>query len=165
TLRPDITASNIALMLYESFDEDEKKAYDDIIVEITRDTISKSEKSRYDPAMLKVGLDQAAIFTNFSDNFLNQEFDAIAKNMAPKYQTSVLASNLSDYWKSLIVQHGRIIGYKRTGFGTYTTADNQKLLYYSGVLDFKDGSKRGYSIQTSRNIDNNYLMGFKFDEY
>ncbi|UJH66115.1 hypothetical protein [Allomuricauda sp. SCSIO 65647] len=165
TLRSDLTSSNIALMLYESFDEDERVAFDDIFVEIRRDTVSKADKSSYDPERLKVGLDQAAIFTNFSDNFLGQKFGAISDNMAPEYQNAELASNLSNYWKGLIAQHGRILGYKRIGFGVYTTPKNEKLFYYSGILNFRDGSQRGYSVQTSQNIDDNHLMGFKFDEY
>ena len=165
TLRPDITASNIALMLYETFTEEERESYNEIQVALVKDSLKEAETSRYDPSVLADALDQSAIFRSFSDNLINKDLGSIAENMAPQYKTDKLLPNLTNYMTALVNTHGKLEGYKRTGFGILSLPDNRKLFFYSGYLIFEDGVYRGYNVQTSQNMDNNYLMGFKFDEY
>lgn len=159
TLRQDVTASNIALMLYESFTEDEKDDYDFIHVELKKDTL----KALYDVKRLSKALDQAAIFTNFSDDILNENYEAIVKNIKPEYQNPELASNLRSYVKRLRDVHGAVVAYKRVGFGIYTKPNNERLFHYSGHLEFVDGYIRPYELNTSMKIDDDYIAGYKLD--
>ncbi|KQC30881.1 hypothetical protein [Flagellimonas eckloniae] len=163
TLRQDITASNIALMLYESFTEDEKDDYDFINVELQKDSLEESHKALYDIQQLSRALDQAAIFTNFSENLLQKNYNGIVQNIADRYQNPKLAGNLEAFMNGLYKAHGNLIEYKRIGFGIYTKPNNEKLFHYSGHLKFADGYIRPFILTTSMNVSNDYIEGYKLD--
>lgn len=160
TLRHEVTASNIALMLYDSFTDDEKDDYDYIHVELKKDSLQDSFEATFDPKLLSDGLNQVAIFTNFSDNLLHGNYEAIAANVDPKFQSSQLANNLKSFMNNLHATHGNLVSYKRIGFGIVTSANNKKLFHYSGHLHFSDGYIRPYFVRTSKNIDEDYISGY-----
>lgn len=163
TLRQDITASNIALMLYESFTEDERDDYDFINVELMQDSLQDPVKALYDIKELSSALDQVAIFTNFSENLLQKNYNSIAQNIADRYQNPKLAGNLEVFMNGLHKAHGNLIEYKRIGFGIYTKPNNEKLFHYSGHLKFVDGYIRPYMLTTSMKVNNDYIEGYKLD--
>ncbi len=163
TLPEKLAASNIALMLYESFSAEEREDYTNIEVKMQQDSLAEAESYYFDPGLMRDALDQSAIFSNFSDNLIDKNYDAIAQSMEPQYQSPKLATNLGNYMRRLHSAHGNLIAYKRLGFGIYTKANNEKRFHFSGHLTFSDGYKRPYVLTTSMKVNEDYISGYGLD--
>ena len=159
TMQNALVSSNIALMLYESFTPEERSEYNYLEVKFDKDS-AKDNGSYYEPAVLSAGLDQAAIFSDFSDNLLTKNYEAIVSNLKPEYKTPQLANNLSNFMSNMSNQHGEIIDYKRVGFGI---TDEGRLFHYAGHLKFRDGFVKSYFITASKQPNEDYLMGYNLE--
>ncbi|UZR94924.1 hypothetical protein [Chondrinema litorale] len=159
TMQHALVSSNIALMLYESFTPEERSEYSYLEVKFDKDS-AKEDGSFYEPALLADGLDQAVIFSNFSDNLLTKNYEAIVNNLKPEYKSPQLANNLSNFMANLSNQHGEVIDYKRVGFGI---SNGGSLFHYSGHLKFRDGFVKSYFLTASKQPSEDYIMGYNLE--
>ena len=162
SLRADITCSNIALMLFDSFTEEEKKDYNYINVELIKkgnDTLSYS----YNPEILNIGIDQVSIFTDFSEKLLAKDYKGVFNNIEPSLIQSNSLLQFTNYQTQFVNEHGNITAYKRYGFGVIKKEDGTQVLSFSGFLTFNDGFVKPYYMTVSKQIDNNYVLGYSFE--
>ncbi len=161
TLRADVTLSNIAMMLLDSFTDEEQEKYD--FIKVTY--ISKAGDTlnyKYPPKILKQGLDQVTIFTDFSDKVVIGNYIDAALMLDPKFQKKNTAVQFKNYMNMLTKKHGKITGYKRLGFGALSEK-GMDLFQFDGFLTFADSYKRPYVITLTKDVKNNYVMGYNFD--
>ena len=162
TLRADITTSNIALMMFDSFTEDEKKDYTYLnvtLIKKAKDTVSYN----FFPEVLNVGLDQVSIFIDFSEKLLAKDYKGIFNNIDPTIIESDTFSLFTNYLDQLTNDYGDITAYKRYGFGILKQKTGEELLGYSGILTFNNGFTKTYYIITSKQKDNNYVLGYNLE--
>lgn len=161
SLRADVTLSHVALMLLGNFTEEEKENYDLIKVAYinkSQDTI----KYRYPIQVLKQGLDQVALFTEFSDKVVAGKYTDAVSMLDPKLLDKNTALQFKNYMKNLIAKHGKIIGYKRLGFGALSE-NGVDLFQFNGYLSFADYYKKPYIITMTKDVTNDYVMGYNFN--
>nr|WP_292966275.1 hypothetical protein [Muricauda sp. UBA7809] len=156
-------SSNIALMVYENFSFEDRKTYTTIAVEKLVDNKVKEKPLYFGLNSLANAMDQARIFTDFSEHLIRGEYVAIVENVNPKYKNAQTLPNLTGYMEKLIREHGKIMGYKRTEYGILTLKNGDKLYKYIGYLKFADQSVQRYSVTTSMDITNNVFEGFKLN--
>ncbi len=154
------TCPNIALMLFDAFTNKEKKAYTYIHVDLKskKDTTS----FKYEPKMLETGLEQVKLFTQFSNNLLNQNYKGMVNQIDPKFIVDDLEILLKNYFDILITKHGAIKKYTRTGFGSVNLKNGKKLYRFSGYLNFNDGYNRFYFVNVPTQINNKKIQGYDF---
>ncbi len=163
SLRQDITGPNIALMMYGSLEPDERIKYDIIRVEFAMPSAQEPKTYGYEREMLEPALDQSSIYHNFSDNLLNGDYKGISDAVVPKFRTPGLRDNLSKFIENLEKLHGKLKGYKRTGFGFYNLSDGRKLYHFTGYLNFADGHGQEYYVTVSTDTDDDYIQGFDLE--
>ncbi|WP_157972858.1 hypothetical protein [Aureibaculum luteum] len=164
TLRQDLSTAKIAMLLYDSFSQEEKDDYNQINVELENSSSNKSSIFKYNSKTLINLLDQNEIFIEFSENLKKENYQLISENVKPKYRTETLADGLKQFMKNLTDQHGRLVSYKATEVGVFTAKQEQQYKY-KGFLTFEDDYYRNYFITTSKEVDIDYIAGYQLDLY
>ena len=164
TLRQDLSTATIAMLLFGSFSQEEKDAYNQIGVELVNSSSNKPSVYKYNSKTLINLLDQNEIFIDFSENLKKENYELISKNVKPKYRTETLASGLKQFMKNLTDKHGNLVSYKATEVGVFNTKEEQQYKF-KGFLTFEDGYYRNYFITTSKEVDVDYIAGYQLDLY
>ncbi|WP_127137985.1 hypothetical protein [Flagellimonas oceanensis] len=163
TLRPDLVSPSVAMMLLDGFTNEEKEEFGYIIVETVNSETGESTVYRYEPETLGPYLQKAKVFTEFSKNIVEENYEAVVKNVIEEYRKPTLGVELGNFMKALIDEHGKITDYKRTTLRLHTGSDGEELWVYDGVLNFDDGFKRPYHITTSTKVGEPYVSGYQLD--
>lgn len=161
SLRPDVTLSHIAMMLLSDLTEEEQDNYNFIKVAYinnSQDTI----KYRYPIQVLKQGIDQVALFTEFSDKVVAEKYTDAVSMLDPLLLEKNTAIQFENYIKNLTAKHGKVIGYKRLGFGALSE-NGVDLFQFNGYLSFADYYKKPYIITMTKDVANDYIMGYNFN--
>jgi len=162
SLKPGVTLSNVALILFKNFTVEERKKYDYFYIEHIKknsDTINYT----FTPNSLYAGLIQSKFFTDFSNKLLTKEYKRAAKMLDPIYYQEESESNFANYITNLTNKHGEIMKYKRTGFGVIEPNKGRLMYTFNGFLTFADGYQRNYFITTSQQTENQYLLGYNLE--
>lgn len=161
TLRSDVTLSHIAMMLLDSFTDEEQDKYDFIKVAYINEA-GDTLNYKFPPKVLKQGLDQVAVFTNFSEKVAKGNYTGAALMLDPKLLEKNTTVQFKNYMDLLTKKHGKITGYKRLGFGALSE-NGMDLFQFDGFLTFEDSYKRPYIITLPKDITNDYVMGYNFN--
>ena len=162
SLNADLTCANIALMMYENFTPDEKDNYTQVQVEL--DQNGKKTDLVFKPEVLIQGEDQVAIFTDFSEKIVNEDYDGIVEVVEPKYMVENLALRLKKFVDDIVKDHGKIVSFKRLGYGLMTYDDGSEKLRFNGQFEFEDGYHRAYFLLTSKDLTNDKIQGYSLND-
>ncbi len=160
SLNPNVTSSNIALLVYQGFEENEKDKYNNIFVELINkkgDTVSYTYPI---PVLAKVH-EKSEIFTNFSESVLNGDMaiiDEIRNTQSiPEPIGAKLQSALTSYKNS----YGSIISYEPFGVAEISI-QNETAYQFQSYLIFSSGKKMPYLVAVNIAPGHMKLDAFKF---
>jgi hypothetical protein len=160
SLNPNVTSSNIALLVFDGFNEDEKSKYKSIDVQLINkngDTMNYS----YPSDILNKLHAKSKVFYQFSNGLL--ENDALKidelrneKQIPQPVGTRILA-NLSNYSNS----YGSLVAYQP--FGIAEASDDLGGVYqFQANLVFSSGKRIPYMVVVDTSPERDKLEGFKF---
>ena len=157
-------AANIALMLYDKFTEAERKDYTYIEVEIVKNDPAQKGANRIFPiGDLAAPDQQVGLFKSFSNDILNQDYNAAASLIDSPYRKPASAGQIKDYITKFVKKEGKINTYKRTGFTLGTTDDGKRYYIFSGFFIFENNKHLNYYVETYDDVHNRYLFDFHID--
>ena len=163
TLRPDLVCPSVTMMLLDGFTDEEKEKFGYIIVEIVNSETGKSTEYQYKPEVIRPYLKKSRIFTEFSRNIVEGNYEAVAQKVIEHYRKPTLGVKLGNFMKALMDEHGSITDYRQTTLRLHTSSDEEVLWVYDGVFSFDDGFKRPYHITTSTKVDEPFISGYQLD--
>jgi hypothetical protein len=163
SLQPNLACSNIAIMTYGGLSVEDRQKYGQLFVVLTNNKSQKENTFQYDMQALGLPGAKRQLFVDFSQKILDTDYEGIAKQISPKFQTPTLGAELGNFMTPLIQKHGAVANYKSTHFGLATTKKGAKLYKFEGVLIFEDGYKRPYFITVPMEAGNNFVSGYQLD--
>ena len=160
SLNPNVTSSNIALLVYQGFTEDEKGKYNNIFVEMVNKKGDTADYTYPVPVLQKVS-DKSAIFVAFSESILNGDMDKIDEIRNPETIPEPIGSRLQNAITSYKNSYGSLISYDP--FGVAELSDDRGVAYqFQSYLVFSSGKKIPYLVNIDTSPESNKLDGFKF---
>ncbi|HIP32531.1 MAG TPA: hypothetical protein EYG86_07210 [Crocinitomicaceae bacterium] len=159
SLDANIACSNIALMLFEGFTNEEKAKYTQIGVELNQNSSTTTDLI-FTPDVLIGGLLQLGVFKDFSKMMLEKDYERVVNRVDPKYLEEDVLPRFTKYVQNLTDEHGDIVDFKRVGYGKMTYPDGTSAYQFSGHFEFKDGYNRSYFVLTSTDKDNKHIQGY-----
>ncbi len=162
SLNPNVTSSNIALLVYQGFEEDEKDKYNNIFVQMVNKKGDTADYTYPVPVLKKVAA-KSPIFVAFSEGVLKGDGGKIDEirntNTIPDPIGEQLMVTITKY-KS---KYGSLIGYDP--FGIAELSDEQGTAYqFQSYLVFSSGKKIPYLVNLDTAPENDKLDGFRFFE-
>lgn len=162
SMRPEIAAGNIALMVYANFNDEEKKKITHVEVDIIPKSDPKNNVMRsFLVEELEVPYLQSRIFDNFSKVIINNDFVAMAAMIDPQYRHPEDADNISAYIHQHIAVNGPIKEYRRLGYGLQIFEDKTQNFQYNGHFVFENDEKLNYAVETYDKANNDYIYRFE----
>lgn len=157
-------ASNIALMVYDNFTEEERKDYTHIEVEISKKSNPNDKITRnYEVSTLVAPNKQAKIFDNFSNAVKSGDFQLMASLIDPQYRKAEDAETIKTYIQKFIDDNGKIIEFRRTGYGLRVFDNNTTNYEFTGIFVFENNKHLNYNVQTYDDVNSQYIYGFHID--
>lgn len=157
-------ASNIALIVYDHFTEEEKKDYTHIEVEISKKSNPDDKMTRnYEVSTLVAPTKQAKIFDNFSNAVKSGDFQLMASLIDPQYRKADDAETIKSYIQKFIDENGKITEFRRTGYGLRVFDNNTTNYEFTGFFVFENNKHLSYNLQTYDDINSQYIYGFHID--
>tara|TARA_Y100001933_G_scaffold264414_1_gene329923 strand:+ start:11515 stop:12180 length:666 start_codon:yes stop_codon:yes gene_type:complete len=164
TLPWPTASSNIALMIYENFSDEERENFTNIAVEKDEKEEDRRETQYFELGRLADAMEQANVFKKFSDYLMKENYEAIVDDVDSRYKNAQTLPNLKAYMNGLIAKHGKITGYNRMEYGILTpNSGGDKLFKYLGYLKFSDQSIWPYSVTASMDLSNKDILGYRLD--
>lgn len=158
------TASNIALMVYDNFSEEEKKDYSHIEVEISKKNNPKNVVIRnYEVSTLAAPNKQSKIFDNFSNAVKSGDYQLMASLIDPQYRNADDADYIKKYLQKFIDENGKITEFKRTGYGLRVFENKTTNYEFTGFFIFENNKRLHYNLQTYDDVNSQYIYGFNID--
>lgn len=159
TLEPTVTTSNIALLMYESFTEEEKEDYTHIDIEL----INKKNDTAgyyYPVNVLKSLSDKSKSYKIFSQSLVDKDYDKIDEIRNPDEIKQTASAGLEAYIDALEKKHGDLIGYEP--FGIAEGKDDKGIIYqFQGYLLFENGQYQPYLVVLDAAEGEERLIGFR----
>ena len=152
-------ASNMGLLIYENLSQEERHTYDRFQISTTQNGEAYSQAFGFNPSDLAIAIPQAKLFNSFSQYIVDEDYEAAQNLVTPENRGETAAEALRNYIQAAVGQHGKVTGYKRTGWGMN---DDETVFHYSGYLTFNSGYTLFYYIGVSRDTDE-YMIGYKID--
>jgi hypothetical protein len=162
SLNPNVTSSNIALLVYEGFEENEKGKYKQINVEMVNkkgDTVDYS----YPVSVLSKLSAKSKIFHLFSESLVNNNAGAIDEIRNEKTINEPVGKRVITAMTGYKQKYGTLISYEP--FGISEVSDEKGAAYqFQSNLVFSSGKKLPYLVVVDSSPGSNKLDGFKFFE-
>ena len=162
SLNPNVTSANIALLVYEGFEEDEKGKYKQINVEMINKEGDTADYSYPIPILSQLSV-KSKVFVTFSEGLLNNNAAAIDEIRNEKTINRPIGERVMNALSDYKQKHGTLISYEP--FGIAETSDDAGAAYqFQSYLVFSSGKKLPYLIVVDTSPEINKLDGFRFFE-
>ena len=162
SLNPNVTSSNIALLVYQGFEEDEKDKYNNIFVQMVNKEGDTADYTYPVPAIKKVAA-KSPVFEAFSESVMNGDAGKIDEIRDTESIPEPIGERLMITITKYKGKYGSIIGYEPFGIAELSDAKGSAYQFQSYMV-FSSGKKIPYivNLDTSTEIDKVY--GFRFFE-
>jgi hypothetical protein len=162
SLNPNVTTANIALLVYEGFEEDEKGKYKQINVEMINKKGDTADYSYPVPVLSKLSV-KSRVFNTFSESLINSDAGAIDEIRNEKTINQPIGVRLITAVTEYKKKYGSLISYEP--FGIAEVSDDKGAAYqFQSYLVFSSGKKLPYIVVVDTSPEINKLDGFKFFE-
>lgn len=162
SLNPNVTSANIALLVYQGFEDDEKGKYNFINVEMLNKKGDTADYT-YPLDVLKKLNRKSEVYTTFSQSLMDSDAATIdnirnENSIAPPIGERIIIT-MGEYKE----KYGSLIAYQP--FGVAEVSDAQGAAYqFQSYLVFSSGKKIPYLVVVDTAPDLNKLEGFRFFE-
>lgn len=162
SLNPNVTSANIALLVYEGFEEDEKGKYKQINVEMIN-KIGDTADYSYPVSVLTKLSTKSKVFTTFSESLLNSNAASIDEIRNEEIIDRPVGDRVINALTEYKQKYGTLISYEP--FGIAEVSDDKGAAYqFQSYLVFSSGKKLAYLIVVDTSPEKNKLDGFRFFE-
>ncbi len=158
TLPKAPAASNIAMVTYNNWNDDEKKDYTSVNVAL----ISKKKdttKFKYDVSVLRDAAPKTKVFNEFSNSIVAKKYKALDKYKDDKF----IPQSLAEFVQKNISKREKAYGVLEDFKPTLILEGNKKnIIQPVGVLIFKNGKRVRFYTVFDREKGNNKIQGIHF---
>ena len=162
SLNPNVTSANIALLVYEGFEEDEKEKYKQINVEMVNKKGDTADYSYPIPVLSKLS-SKSKIFVIFSESLMNSNAEGIDEIRNEETIDKPVGERVMNAMSEYKQKYGALIAYEP--FGIAEVSDEAGAAYqFQSNLVFSSGRKLPYLIVVDTSPEKNKLDGFRFFE-
>ncbi|MBX2827684.1 MAG: hypothetical protein KTR22_05950 [Flavobacteriaceae bacterium] len=159
TLSPNATSANMALLVYDGFEEKEKNDYTQIDVELIS---TKGDTSNYffPVDLLERLSEKSEVYRGFSEAIIQGNATEIDVLKSPERIPNPVGEQLLTTISDLKNEHGVLMGFEP--FGILENRNEGKTMYqFNSFLNFNTGTKIYYYVIVDATPKRNKVEGFR----
>jgi len=162
SLNPNVTSSNIALLVYQGFEEDEKDKYNNIFVQMVNKKGDTADYTYPIPVLKKVAA-KSPVFNVFSESVMKGDDGKIDEIRDPESMPDPIGERLMITITKYKDKYGTIIDYEP--FGIAELSDSKGAAYqFQSYMVFSSGKKIPYVVNIQTAPEHQKVYGFRFFE-
>jgi hypothetical protein len=162
SLNPNVTSSNIALLVYQGFEEDEKDKYNNIFVQMVNKKGDTADYTYPIPVLKKVAA-KSPVFNVFSESVMKGDDGKIDEIRDPESMPDPIGERLMITITKYKDKYGSIIDYEP--FGIAELSDSKGAAYqFQSYMVFSSGKKIPYVVNIQTAPEHQKVYGFRFFE-